>query len=250
MSKQLLFENISKEDLVENMKKLYKYMKKRLPKIDHDPKVFFKEDKRNADDILGKTGYYDPNSSEIHIFITDRHAKDILRSFAHELIHHEQKCSGITDNLDLSKTVQADYASKDKGLREAERDAFRRGNMLFRDWTDRLKAKRDRETRIMNEKKDKKNKKPKSKKPKSETEKAAEAGKEAARNYHKHSTGKDLKNMKDQRDETQQRIKEDTNNTPYPELFEKKERVLPDAFSKREDIIYQELIKRFTTEEK
>ena len=128
-------------------------MKSKLPKINRDPKIFFKRDAANADDILGKTGYYDPESNEIHLYITNRHPKDVLRSFAHELIHHEQNCSGVTEKLDMSKTSQVDYASHDKGLRMVERDAFRRGNMLFRDRTDSIKANKQKEQIAMNEKK-------------------------------------------------------------------------------------------------
>lgn len=53
-----------------------------------------KDDPGNASKLLGKTGYYDPNSMEIHIFTTGRHPKDILRSIAHELVHHMQNDKG------------------------------------------------------------------------------------------------------------------------------------------------------------
>ena len=151
MPKNLLLEKISHEEMVDHMKDLYKHLLKELPKIDRKPKIVLEKDKKNAEDFFGKTGFYDPKTDEIHLFITDRHPKDVLRSFAHEMVHHEQNCSGYTATVDMSKTHEADYASKDPKLREAERDAFERGNMIFRDWTDSIKAKRKKGDKNMNE---------------------------------------------------------------------------------------------------
>ena len=137
--------------MVDHMKDLYKHLLKELPKIDRKPKIVFEKDKKNAEDFFGKTGFYDPKTEQIHLFITDRHPKDVLRSFAHEMVHHEQNCSGYTATVDMSKTHEADYASHDPKLREAERDAFERGNMLFRDWTDGIKSKRQKGDKNMNE---------------------------------------------------------------------------------------------------
>lgn len=245
MPKHLILENISNEELVDHLRQLYVYMKSKLPKIDRDPKIFFKRDAVNADDILGKTGYYDPDSDEIHLYITNRHPKDVLRSFAHELIHHEQNCSGVTEKLDMSKTAEVDYASKDKGLRMVERDAFRRGNMLFRDWTDSLKAKQSKGSEIMGEQKKKK------KNPKDVIKDAEESAKKAARDWIRHSTGKDLKDMKKELEESEKTTDtklDETTGNPYPQLFEPKDRVLQDAFQKREELVFQELVKRFSQE--
>jgi hypothetical protein len=139
---QLLLENLSPEDMKKYLKEYYNHAAKEL-KLSRAPRLFLDQDKKNADDLLGKTGYYDPDKEEIHLFITDRHAKDVIRSFAHELIHHDQKLSGFNDNLDLSKTAHDPaYASHDPKLREMERDAFERGNMMFRDWCDSKKMER------------------------------------------------------------------------------------------------------------
>ena len=40
--------------------------------------------------LLGKTAYYDPNTQTIVLFTEGRHPKDIVRSFAHEMVHHVQ----------------------------------------------------------------------------------------------------------------------------------------------------------------
>jgi hypothetical protein len=139
---ELLLENISHEELKKYTKEFYNYAKKQL-KLTRTPKVFFKKNQFNADDLLGKTGYYDPEKEEIHLYISDRHAKDIIRSFSHELVHHAQKLAGFDNNINLSLTSSDPaYASHDEGLREMERDAFERGNMIFRDWTDNKKLER------------------------------------------------------------------------------------------------------------
>jgi hypothetical protein len=58
------------------------------------PVVIFDSDPSNQSNVLGKTAYYDPQSLEVHIFIDGRHPKDMLRSIAHELIHHHQNMEG------------------------------------------------------------------------------------------------------------------------------------------------------------
>lgn len=138
----LLLENISHEELKKNIKELYDYAIQFL-EIDRAPKIVFKKNKKNAEDLFGKTGYYDPDSETIALYITDRHAKDILRSFAHELVHHKQKCTGQNDELDLSLTAtDPAYAMHDDGLRDMEREAFTEGNLIFRDWCDTKKMER------------------------------------------------------------------------------------------------------------
>jgi|LakMenE01Jun11ns_1017448.scaffolds.fasta_scaffold9788658_2 hypothetical protein len=138
----LLLENISHEDLKKYLKEFYTYALERLKKIDRDPKVIFKYDQKNADNFFGKTGYYDPDEEKIVLYVSDRHAKDVLRSFAHELIHHYQKCTGESDTVDLSATSDPSYALHNDGLREMEKMAFKWGNMLFRDWCDIKKMER------------------------------------------------------------------------------------------------------------
>lgn len=136
---ELLTEQISHDDLKTYLKAFYKYAKKAL-NIERDPRIFFRRDQENADNFIGKTGYYDPEKEEIHLFITDRHAKDVVRSFAHELIHHLQKLTGVTDNIDMSITGEdAAYSLHDDLLRAMEAHAFKDGNLTFRDWTDKMK---------------------------------------------------------------------------------------------------------------
>ena len=59
--------------------------------IQQQPKLILRKDEENANMLFGKTAYYDPSSQTIVVYITNRHPKDILRSFCHEIIHHVQK---------------------------------------------------------------------------------------------------------------------------------------------------------------
>jgi len=100
------------------------------------PTLNLVSDEQNQMKLLGKTAYYDPQNMSISIYVDGRHSKDILRSFAHELVHHTQNENG---KLDIGGYSGEGYAQKNKNLRNMERDAYERGNMCFRDWEDQLK---------------------------------------------------------------------------------------------------------------
>ena len=101
------------------------------------PGLFFIEDDDNARKTFGKTAYYDPSSKDVVVFVTGRHSKDILRSIAHELVHHMQNLRG---DFDDSMDTSPGYAQKDPKLRKMEAEAYLMGNMLFRDWEDGIKS--------------------------------------------------------------------------------------------------------------
>ncbi len=96
------------------------------------PTLKFVNSKKNADDIFGFTGYYDHEKRQITIYITNRHPKDILRSYSHECIHHFQNEHG---NLN-SHANDPQYAQHDPHLRKMEMQAYLLGNILFRDFCD------------------------------------------------------------------------------------------------------------------
>ena len=58
---------------------------------------FVEDDIKNADDFFGKTAYYNPNDKSITLYTLKRHPKDVLRSFAHEMVHHKQYEDGRLD---------------------------------------------------------------------------------------------------------------------------------------------------------
>ncbi len=97
------------------------------------PNITLQDDEDNADAILGKTAYYDPQNKAVTVYVTNRHPKDILRSIAHELIHHGQNLRGEFDKIGA---VGEGYAQNDEHLRNMEKEAYLQGNMCFRDWED------------------------------------------------------------------------------------------------------------------
>jgi hypothetical protein len=62
----------------------------------------------------------------------DRHPKDVMRSFAHEMVHHMQNCEDRLGNIVTQDT------NEDGDLPEIEKEAYEKGNMTFRNWTDTL----------------------------------------------------------------------------------------------------------------
>ena len=106
----------------------------------HPPRLFLKSDSNNSKKMLGKTAYYDPQEKAVTLFTHNRHPKDILRSYAHELVHHTQNLRG-----DLSPEKCGEmgdgYAQTNGHMREMEREAYEKGNMCFRDWEDTLNDK-------------------------------------------------------------------------------------------------------------
>ena len=120
------------EPLIQDM---YKFGNKRFG-FKKPPVINFVSDANNHR-LLGKTGQYDPNTMEITIFTDNRHPKDMMRSIAHELIHHLQN---LNNEFDMHTQTYAGYAQKDPHMRKMEADAYLRGNLLFRDWEDGYKS--------------------------------------------------------------------------------------------------------------
>jgi hypothetical protein len=122
------------KDLIQ---KFYPYAKNALG-FEHPVRVIMRKDAENAENPLGKTAYYDPEQKLIVLYVINRHPKDVLRSFSHELVHHAQNCRGDLDDL----TTAGHYAEDGKG-REIEKEAYLQGNLNVRDWEDQKKFKGD-----------------------------------------------------------------------------------------------------------
>ena len=104
------------------------------------PRLFLRNDPQNAADPLGKTGFYDPEKESITLYTTGRHPKDILRSLAHELQHHTQKCNGEFDNI--KNMGEEGYAQNNPQLRAMEYKAYM-ASMCVRDFEDGLKLQKE-----------------------------------------------------------------------------------------------------------
>lgn len=121
------------EQVAEN---LYKFAHKQL-KFNKPALIVFESQGDKAVDIFSPTGNYKPETHTVTVYVDHRHPKDILRSMAHELVHHAQCCDG---QFDQQTDTSPGYAQKNQHMREMERDAYFRGNVtLFRDWEDNYK---------------------------------------------------------------------------------------------------------------
>ena len=136
------------EELKKYIRSFYPFAKEKMG-FNKPPTIFLKQNEDNAKNILGKTAYYDPEAFSITLFITGRHPKDILRSLAHELVHHTQNCQGEFDN---AGEMGEGYAQTNPHLREMEIAANRDGSMCLRDWEDLIKH-GGKQTMAMNESK-------------------------------------------------------------------------------------------------
>lgn len=83
--------------------------------------------------ILIKTGYYDPDKREVVVYTYGRAIKDCLRSMTHEFIHHSQNLRGILNGY------KGDTLDGDETLQKLEAEAYLKGNIYFRKWTEELR---------------------------------------------------------------------------------------------------------------
>ena len=98
--------------------------------------IIFQSDTDNASKMLGKTAFYDPARMEVVLYTDNRHPKDVMRSLSHELVHHAQNCRGEFGQ----GSTEPGYAQKDPHMRKMEREAYTKGNLIFRDFEDLIKT--------------------------------------------------------------------------------------------------------------
>ena len=121
------------EDLKTYLPSLCGFLKKEL-QLSKLPKLnLIKSDKENGDKFFGKTAHYNPNDKSITLYTYNRHAKDCGRSLSHEMIHYKQDLESRLDGINTTDINQDEY------LKEIEREAYEKGNMLFRSWENNYK---------------------------------------------------------------------------------------------------------------
>ena len=120
-------------DIEEKIAQLTKHMLDKGMNIEPLPSLeLIDGDSDNASNFLGKTAYYDPENKHIVLYTEGRHPKDIVRSYAHEMIHHIQNLEGRLGDITTTDTTEDDYLTK------LEQEANLRGTMMFRGWTDNI----------------------------------------------------------------------------------------------------------------
>ena len=124
--------------LTQMAKRFYPYAQEYLG-FDKPATIVYESDPANAQDPLGKTAHYDPSNYTVTLYVDGRHPKDLLRSLAHELVHHTQNCRGDLTPEKMGEMGDG-YAQTDGHLRKMEQEAY--ASMVMRDWEDQYKSKR------------------------------------------------------------------------------------------------------------
>jgi len=122
----------NKKALHEMIQDFYPFAKKEMG-FNKPVRIFLSHDIQNAQDPLGKTAYYDPDNMEVKLFYVDRHPKDVLRSLAHELMHHKQNCEGR-----LGREVGEGPVEENPELSKLEEEANMAG-FIVRKWEEKRK---------------------------------------------------------------------------------------------------------------
>lgn len=112
-----------------------KYIRDMLPWLDgHGLKIkpypTIKISNRAQDGVFISTGNYNPETKTITLYVNGRHIKDVLRTLAHECVHHSQNLDGRLVGYSGTRT------SEDDTLTRLEEEAYMRGNIMFRNWTE------------------------------------------------------------------------------------------------------------------
>ena len=227
-----------------------------------DPEIEFIEDEENAQNILGYTGHYNPANKKLAVYITARHPKDVLRSFAHELMHHVQEFEGMNKDSDLTSTRDPNYIMKDKHMEMIEADAFERGNVTFRQWEAYQKGYKDEEEEVKETKIPKKGKKHDQFKTGMQNFEKAVSKKDFTKKYGKEqgeriyyatatNAGKKKAHLKEGVQMSENQKKQETKEVEVNEALQNahaylpEERICGEAYNNREEKVYNELLKKF-----
>lgn len=125
-------ESEENNELQDGFKQIAEFMKENGLNVVPFPKINL--DWSEQDGIFIKTGFYSPDEKAITVFCKDRHPKDILRTFAHEMIHHSQNLNGVDLNFNTTEVKD------NKDLEKVEAEAYLKGNIYFRKWTEYVTA--------------------------------------------------------------------------------------------------------------
>jgi hypothetical protein len=137
---KIVVSNITKKGLEHNKEFKDNLISLTMFMIDNDLNIeplpsinFIEDDKENANNMLGRTAHYDPNKQCVTLYTYGRHPKDILRSYAHEMIHHKQNLEDRLQYYDGTNINEDDH------LKQLEIEAYRDGNIYFRSWENSTK---------------------------------------------------------------------------------------------------------------
>ena len=112
-----------------------KYIRDLVPWLDRHglsikPYPVIKLSNRAQNGVFISTGNYNPETKIITLYVNGRHIKDVLRTLAHECVHHHQNLEGRLVGYNGTRT------SEDDALTRLEEEAYMKGNIMFRNWTE------------------------------------------------------------------------------------------------------------------
>ncbi len=112
------------------IKSLIKYMLDNEYTLKPLPKIVLNNKRQKG--LFISTGMYSIDNKKVTLFINERHPKDVLRSLAHELIHHKQNIEGrLTEENCNERITESDVTLP------LEEEAYLQGNIAFRKWTEK-----------------------------------------------------------------------------------------------------------------
>lgn len=103
-------------------------------KIKPYPKIKISNKNQEEEKVFVKTAWYDPQEKLVMLYARNRWPKDVLRSFCHEMIHHYQNLEGRLTNDSYS----GQEIINDDRLMKLEEEAYLKGNIMFRSWTESM----------------------------------------------------------------------------------------------------------------
>ena len=130
--KMLLEENENHSDYQTYIKSFIKFLRSQHLSIDPLPEIELNDEEQ--DGLFIKTGYYSPDERKIVAFTNGRHIKDVMRTIAHEFVHHMQNVQDPDKDWGSNGDLE-----QDRKLRGIEGEAYLLGNILFREWTEKVK---------------------------------------------------------------------------------------------------------------
>ena len=116
-------------DYEKYIKSLVKFMLKHAYTTKPLPKIVLNNTQQKG--VFINTGKYIPSEKTVVLYVKERHPKDVLRSLAHELIHHNQYIHG-----DLTEDMCSERITDSDDVLPFEEEAYLEGNIAFRSWTE------------------------------------------------------------------------------------------------------------------
>lgn len=103
-------------------------------KVKPYPKIKISNKNQEEEKVFVKTAWYDPQEKLVMLYARNRWPKDVLRSFCHEMIHHYQNLEGRLAN----DAYSGQEIINDDRLMKLEEEAYLKGNIMFRSWTESM----------------------------------------------------------------------------------------------------------------